>query len=51
VRVRNIEFAFRNLTLVGPVDLEAIQQEWSRASATGEGLAGLFDSDTGFDFG
>ena len=51
VRVRNIAFAFANLSLVGPVDLAAIQQEWSRASATGEGLAGLFDSDTGFDFG
>jgi len=51
VRVRNIAFAFANLSLVGPVDLAAIQQEWSRVSATGEGLAGLFDSDTGFDFG
>jgi uncharacterized membrane protein YjgN (DUF898 family) len=47
VRVRNIRFAFRNLALVGPLDLARIQQEAQRVSATGEGLSGFFDS--GFD--
>jgi uncharacterized membrane protein YjgN (DUF898 family) len=47
VRVRNIHFAFRNLALVGPLDLARIQQEAQRASAIGEGLSGFFDS--GFD--
>ncbi|HET7876345.1 MAG TPA: YjgN family protein [Methylomirabilota bacterium] len=49
VKVRNIEFAYRYLTLEGPLDLERIQQEAQFASATGEGLAGFFDS--GFDLG
>jgi uncharacterized membrane protein YjgN (DUF898 family) len=47
VRVRNINFAFRNLALVGPLDLARIQQEAQRVSALGEGLSGFFDS--GFD--
>jgi uncharacterized membrane protein YjgN (DUF898 family) len=47
VRVRNIDFAFRNLALVGPLDLARIQQEAQRASSIGEGLSGFFDS--GFD--
>ncbi len=47
VKIRNIHFAFRNLSLVGPVDLERIQQEAQYASSTGEGLSGFFDS--GFD--
>jgi uncharacterized membrane protein YjgN (DUF898 family) len=47
VRVRNIHFAFRNLALVGPLDLARIQQEAQRVSAIGEGLSGFFDS--GFD--
>ena len=49
VRVRNIRFAYRYLTLEGPLDLERIQQEAQWASATGEGLAGFLD--TGFDLG
>jgi uncharacterized membrane protein YjgN (DUF898 family) len=47
VRVRNIHFAFRNLTLLGPLDLARIQQEAQRVSTMGEGLSGFFDS--GFD--
>jgi uncharacterized membrane protein YjgN (DUF898 family) len=47
VRVRNIHFAFRNLTLLGPLDLARIQQEAQRVSSIGEGLSGFFDS--GFD--
>jgi uncharacterized membrane protein YjgN (DUF898 family) len=49
VRVRNIRFAFRYLSLEGPLDLERIQQQAQFASATGEGLAGFLD--TGFDLG
>ncbi|MGH7399430.1 MAG: YjgN family protein, partial [Candidatus Rokuibacteriota bacterium] len=47
VRVRNIHFAFRNLALLGPLDLARIQQEAQHVSAIGEGLSGFFDS--GFD--
>jgi uncharacterized membrane protein YjgN (DUF898 family) len=47
VRVRNVHFAFRNLALVGPLDLATIQQEAQHVSAMGEGLSGFFDS--GFD--
>ena len=47
VRVRNVHFAFRNLALVGPLDLARIQQEAQHVSAMGEGLSGFFDS--GFD--
>ena len=47
VRVRNIDFAFCNLALVGPVDLERIRQEAQQAGSIGEGLSGFFDS--GFD--
>jgi len=47
VRVRNVHFAFRNLSLVGPLDLERIQQEAQHVSTMGEGLSGFFDS--GFD--
>ena len=47
VRVRNIHFAFRNLALMGPVDLGRIQQEAQHVSTMGEGLSGFFDS--GFD--
>jgi uncharacterized membrane protein YjgN (DUF898 family) len=47
VRVRNIHFAFRNLSLPGPLDLARIQQEAQRVSTMGEGLSGFFDS--GFD--
>jgi uncharacterized membrane protein YjgN (DUF898 family) len=47
VRVRNIDFAFRNLALVGPLDLARIEQQAQQAGSTGEGLSGFFDS--GFD--
>ena len=47
VRVRNIDFSFRNLALVGPLDLERIQQEAQQVGSIGEGLSGFFDS--GFD--
>src|SRR5690242_13606637 len=47
VRVRNIDFAFRNLALVGPLDLDRIRQEAQQAGSIGEGLSGFFDS--GFD--
>jgi uncharacterized membrane protein YjgN (DUF898 family) len=49
VRVRNIRFAFRYLSLEGHLDLDTIQQQAQVASATGEGLAGFLD--TGFDLG
>jgi uncharacterized membrane protein YjgN (DUF898 family) len=42
-RTRSARFTARNLSLVGPLDLESIQQDARAASATGEGLAGLFD--------
>lgn len=47
--VRTTRFAFTYLTIEGPIDLEAIQQDAQTASATGEGLAGMLDA--GFDFG
>ena len=46
-RVRNINFSFRNLALIGPLDLARIQQQAQQAGTTGEGLLGFFDS--GFD--
>jgi uncharacterized membrane protein YjgN (DUF898 family) len=48
VRTRNINFSYRNLALLGPVDLDRIEQQALRVSTIGEGLAGFFD--TGFDF-
>ena len=47
VRVRSIAFTFRNLALVGPIDLTRIEQQAQQAGSTGEGLSGFFDS--GFD--
>ncbi|HEX7786536.1 MAG TPA: DUF898 family protein, partial [Methylomirabilota bacterium] len=47
VRVRSIDFAFRNLALVGPIDLTRIEQQAQQAGSTGEGLSSFFDS--GFD--
>ena len=47
VRVRNIDFAFRNLALIGPLDLARIEQQAQQAGSLGEGLSGFFDS--GFD--
>lgn len=49
-QVRSAHFTARNLTLVGPLDLENIQQDARAASATGEGLAGLLDAG-GLDLG
>lgn len=45
--VRGIRFAFRYLTLQGPLDLADVRQDAQAASATGEGLAGLLDADFG----
>lgn len=47
VRVRNIDFAFRNLALIGPLDLARIEQQAQQVGSMGEGLSGFFDS--GFD--
>jgi uncharacterized membrane protein YjgN (DUF898 family) len=47
VRVRNIHFAFRNLALLGPLDLARIEQQAQQVGTIGEGLSGFFDS--GFD--
>ena len=49
-KVRSARFLARNLTLVGPLELESIQQDAQAASATGEGLAGLLDAG-GLDLG
>ena len=49
VTVRATRFAFRYLTLAGPLDLETIQQEAQEATAMGEGLLGFLD--VGFDLG
>jgi uncharacterized membrane protein YjgN (DUF898 family) len=49
VTVRSARFAFRYLTLAGPLDLETIQQEAQEATAMGEGLSGFLD--VGFDLG
>jgi len=51
VKVRSARFAFRYLFIAGPLDLDDIQQDARAASTTGEGLAGLLDSGSGFDFG
>lgn len=48
VRTRNINFSFRNLALLGPLDLGRIEQLAQRVSTIGEGLSGFFDA--GFDF-
>ena len=47
VRVRNINFSFRYLALMGPLDLARIQQQAQQVGSIGEGLSGFFDS--GFD--
>jgi uncharacterized membrane protein YjgN (DUF898 family) len=49
VMVRNVRFALTYLTLEGPLDLEAIQQDAQAATATGEGLDSILDLDTGLD--
>jgi uncharacterized membrane protein YjgN (DUF898 family) len=45
-QVRSARFLARNLSLVGALDLDTIQQDARAASATGEGLAGLLDVGT-----
>ena len=45
ITVRNVRFVCRNIWLEGVVDTAAIQQELQTASATGEGLLGLFEAD------
>ena len=50
VKCRNARFAFRYLTLEGPLDVAGIQQEAQVVvAATGEGLASFLDMD--FDLG
>jgi uncharacterized membrane protein YjgN (DUF898 family) len=49
VTVRSARFAFRYLTLAGPLELDTIQQEAQAAGATGEELSGFLD--VGFDLG
>jgi uncharacterized membrane protein YjgN (DUF898 family) len=45
--VRALRFAYANVTLEGPLALEAITQQAQTVSATGEGLAGFLDVDLG----
>jgi uncharacterized membrane protein YjgN (DUF898 family) len=47
--IRSLCYTIDRLTVRGPLDLEGIVQQPRAASATGEGLAGFFD--TGFDLG
>lgn len=47
IQVRNMRFSFEVLSLEGPLNVAAIQQEAQLASATGEGLAGFLDMDFG----
>ncbi len=46
-----MRFICQHLTLEGPLDLTAIEQEAQVATATGEGLATFLDMDSGFLFG
>lgn len=45
ITVRNVRFVCRHIWLEGVIDPAAIQQELQTASATGEGLLGLFEAD------
>ncbi|MFB3819783.1 MAG: YjgN family protein [Candidatus Methylomirabilales bacterium] len=47
VLVRTLRFTLSYLTLEGPLDFAAVEQEAQAASATGEALAGMLDA--GFD--
>jgi uncharacterized membrane protein YjgN (DUF898 family) len=47
VSVRSLRFAYANLSLDGPLSLEAITQQAQTVTATGEGLAGFLDADLG----
>jgi uncharacterized membrane protein YjgN (DUF898 family) len=49
ITVRNMKFAYHNLTLEGLVDMEVIQQEAQRADAAGDALDSLLNLDSGFD--
>lgn len=51
VKVRSIRFFLNYLSFQGPLDLASIAQEAQLTTATGEGLAGFFDLDAGFDLG
>ncbi len=51
VVARNVNFAFRYITVIGPLDVNGIVQQAELAPATGEELAGFFDLDAGFDIG
>jgi uncharacterized membrane protein YjgN (DUF898 family) len=43
--VRTARFNCRHIALVGPLDLGAVRQDATTASATGEGLLGFLDTD------
>jgi len=47
--VRNVQFSLRYLTMEGPLDLEAIQQDAQSASPTGDALDTFLGLDSGFD--
>jgi uncharacterized membrane protein YjgN (DUF898 family) len=51
VVARNVNFAYRYITVNGPLDMDRIVQQAELAPATGEELAGFFDLDAGFDIG
>lgn len=43
--VRTVRFNCRNVALEGALDLDAVRQQTQPATATGEGLLGLFEAD------
>ena len=45
--IRSLRFVYRNLSLNGPLSLDAITQQAQTVTATGEGLAGFLDADLG----
>jgi uncharacterized membrane protein YjgN (DUF898 family) len=47
ISVRSLRFTYANLSLEGPLALDAITQQAQQVSATGEGLAGFLDADLG----
>jgi len=47
--IRNARFDFRYLTLEGPLNMEAIQQDAQSASPTGDALDSVLGLDAGFD--
>ncbi|MFZ5877205.1 MAG: YjgN family protein [Nitrospirota bacterium] len=48
VTVRNLRFEFTNLSLIGALDAESVQQDARTATATGDGLGDFLELDTGF---